>query len=165
MESFGVVRVDSSSKIEHDKPKPPPSAHHSLADERSVLEESLAVNPELANHEFESDEELRKPGLSIKEFKSLKKGQIHREGDVYVRGYTVEEASGMIHEFLKSSVLSGKRCVKIIHGKGLNSPDGISKIKLKAQSILARNQFVLGYCKAQLNDGGSGAKYVLLKKR
>lgn len=164
MNSLGVTPIDSSGKIEHSPAKPLPGNEHTVADEAKVLEESMSENPHHSSIQWESDEELCKSGLRRRDYIRLKQGKIARQNETNVRGYTFVEANSILEKFLRESVNSGYRCVKIIHGKGLKSPDGVSKIKLHTQKLLTLNKFVLAHCNATPVDGGSGAKYVLLKK-
>ena len=165
MEKSGVTKLNSTRKVPLRQSKPEPSNSNTEAAKRKVLIDSLAENPESSSHEIDGDEELRKSGLRISEFKDLKQGKIHRQDEVYIRGYTVTESTERLQSAIVQAVNSGYRCIKVIHGKGLNSPDGISKIKLNTQHLLRRNRYVLGYCNAVRTDGGAGAKYVLLKRR
>ncbi len=165
MNSLGVTPIDSSGKIELSPTKPLPSNKHTLADEAMVLEDSMSENPHNSNIQWESDEELCKSGLPRRDYFRLKQGKFARQNETNVRGYTIVEANSILEKFLRNSINSGYRCVKIIHGKGINSPDGVSKIKLHTQKLLTLNKFVLAYCNAIPADGGSGAKYVLLKKK
>ena len=165
MNSLGVTPLGSPGKVEHELPKPLPSNQQTRADDEKVLEESMSENPHHSKIQWESDEELQKSGLANRDFIRLKKGRYAREAETVIRGYKTSEANELLESFLRDSINVGHRCVKIIHGKGLNSPDGVSKIKLNTQTALMLNKHVLGYCNALPNDGGSGAKYVLLKKK
>ena len=51
----------------------------------------------------------------------------------------------------------GLRCVRVIHGKGLTSPNREPVLKGKVRRWLARVDDVLAYCEAPLHAGGSGA--------
>ncbi len=164
MESLGVTPLGKAHKTKLEKAKPVPNNDNSVKADKQVLVDSMAANPNLSKHSVESGEELQKPGLANRDFTRLKQGKIYRERELYLRGYTVEEARQLLKIFIQRAVLSGSRCIKVIHGKGLNSPDGISQIKLECQKVLSLNKFVLGYTRALPNDGGAGAKYVLLKK-
>ncbi len=165
MESLGVTPLGKSPKAQLETTKPAPNNDNSVKADQEVLAESLTTNPTLSRHAVEADEELQKSGLSHRDFTRLKQGKYCREKELYLRGYTVEKATTQLKQFIDQSVWSGFRCVKIVHGKGMNSPNGISHIKLECQRILALNKFVIGYTRALPNDGGTGAKYVLLKKR
>ncbi len=165
MESLGVTPMGESHKIKPDKPLPVANSDNSTRAKKQVLVESVSTDPRRSKHAAESGEELRKSGLSNRDFKRLRQGKFHRESELYLRGYTVESAMEQLKQFINQSTRSGFRCIKIIHGKGMNSPDGISQVKLECQHHLALNKFVLGYSRALPNDGGAGAKYVLLKRR
>ena len=165
MNQLGVTPLGDTGKVEHTRPKPLPSNIHSNADEKKVLEESMSEDPEHSTIQWDADEELCKPGLQNRDFIRLKKGRIARESETNIRGYTAVEANQMLENFLRDSVNSGYRCVKVIHGKGINSPDGVSIIKQNTQRTLTLNKFVLAYSRALPPDGGSGAKYILLKKK
>lgn len=165
MDSIEVDPIKTSGKVEHAKVKVPPDNKNTLEDETRVLEESMSENPDYSSIQREPDEELCKDGLSRRDYVRLKQGKFARQNETFIRGYTVAKANGIVEKFLQDSINSGYRCVKIVHGKGLNSPDGVSKLKLRTQRLLTLNKFVLAYCNALPADGGSGAKYVLLKKR
>ena len=55
------------------------------------------------------------------------------------------------------------RCVLIIHGKGLRSPDGRSVLKTLVRHRLEHDRAVTAFCPARPADGGDGAVYALLK--
>jgi DNA-nicking Smr family endonuclease len=57
----------------------------------------------------------------------------------------------------------GLRCVRIVHGKGLRSPNQEPVLKKKIAGWLAQRDEVLAYCQAPQADGGSGAVLVLLR--
>ena len=165
MEHLGVTPIGETPKVTLDKPKPKPSNRNATKADQQVLTESISENPLSSMHAVESEEELQKPGLQNRDFTRLKQGKIHREAELFLRGYTVEKAINLLKQFVQQSVMNGHRCIKIVHGKGMNSPDGISRIKLECHKLLTLNKLVLGYTRAQPNDGGSGATYALLKKR
>ena len=166
MINLGVKPLTGQKKL-HDSgpPKPEPNNNNTNAADLQVLNESMAEDPNNSLVAIEDGDELCKPGLKMRDFAKLTQGKIHRQDSVNLRGYTAEESKQRLKSFLADSINSGFRCVKIVHGKGMNSPDGISVIRQQTQTILNQNKFILGYCRAKPNDGGAGAKYVLLKKR
>ena len=165
MESLGVTPLGATPKTELEKSKPQPNNENSKLADQQVLAESITTNPNLSVNSVESGEELQKPGLATRDFRRLKQGKFYREAEIHLRGYLVADAIKQLKQFIYQSTLSGHRCIKIIHGKGINSPNGVSQVKLECQKFLSLNKFVLGYTRALQNDGGTGAKYVLLKKR
>jgi len=65
--------------------------------------------------------------------------------------------------FLAHSIRNGLRCVRIVHGKGLSSPNREPVLKKKLSGWLAQRDEVLAYCQAPPTEGGGGAVLVLLR--
>ena len=76
---------------------------------------------------------------------------------------TTHEAHEALGAFLVEARSGGLRCVRIIHGKGLTSPNREPVLKGKVRRWLARVDDVLAYCEAPRHAGGSGAVVVLLR--
>lgn len=97
----------------------------------------------------------------------LHRGEFSIQGHIDLHGLSVENARDVFEDFLRKSIADGKRMVLVIHGRGLSSP---------AEPILKTNVFkwlttgpwrkwIMAFASARLCDGGSGATYVLLRKR
>ena len=56
----------------------------------------------------------------------------------------------------------GRRCVRIVHGKGLRSPGREPVLKRKVRKLLARRDDVLAFAEPRAAHGGGGAVVVLL---
>lgn len=80
-----------------------------------------------------------------------------------LHGYLSDAARKQLQQFLHDALHQGFRCVLVIHGKGLNSRDGEAVLKLRTRHWLMQHPAVLAYCDAPLNEGGSGAVWVLLR--
>jgi DNA-nicking Smr family endonuclease len=79
-----------------------------------------------------------------------------------------EEAEAAVRDFLAKSHRLGLRCVLIVHGRGLNSPESFPVLKEGLPIWLGRGtakRIVLAFATARPYDGGTGAVYVLLRKR
>ena len=77
------------------------------------------------------------------------------------------EAKVELESFLARARQQGKRCVLVVHGRGLHSKDQVPVLKeaLKRWMHTARfARHVLGFSTARPHDGGGGAIYVLLKR-
>jgi DNA-nicking Smr family endonuclease len=97
----------------------------------------------------------------------LHRGDFSIQAHIDLHGLGVGEAKETFEEFLKNAVISGKRAVLIIHGRGLSSP-GEPILKNKVSEWLTRGhwcKWVIAYSSAQSYDGGTGATYVLLRQR
>ena len=113
----------------------------------------------------ETGDELlyRKPGIQDKVFRKLRRGQFAVAAELDLHGYTVQHARDSLSDFLRECITRNRRCVRIIHGKGLRSGPGRPTIKSRIGNWLQQRQEVLAYCSARQVDGGTGAVYVLLK--
>ena len=107
-------------------------------------------------------------GLDRKTMKRLKRGEFPVKDYVDLHGLTKPEAEARVKEFLVQSHKMGHRCVLIVHGRGLNSPDSFPVLKEGLPVWLNRGpvkKIVLAFSTARPYDGGTGAIYVLLRKR
>ncbi len=107
------------------------------------------------------------PGIDRRILKRLRKGDYAIQDHVDLHGMSSEEAHDEVVRFLEKSRVSGKRCVLVIHGRGLNSKMGIPVLKERMKVWLTRGRIgrvVLAFATARPADGGAGAVYVLLRK-
>ncbi len=81
-----------------------------------------------------------------------------------IHGYTFAEAESEVERFIRESLMRGLRCIKIIHGRGLRSPDGPVLKKAVVEWLSRRfRKHVIAFVSARQCDGGLGALYVLLR--
>ncbi|MBI1731613.1 MAG: Smr/MutS family protein [Gammaproteobacteria bacterium] len=144
--------------------RPAPIPLQTLADERQVMHEIGSTEFDPA--ELETGEELlyRAPGLQDRQFRRLRRGQFRVEAELDLHGFTADAARLALAGFLTRSRQEGKRCVRIIHGKGRRSHQGRPVLKTRVHHWLRQRRDVLGFCSALPPDGGTGAVYVLLKR-
>jgi DNA-nicking Smr family endonuclease len=77
------------------------------------------------------------------------------------------EARFDLESFLFDSARRGRRCVRVIHGRGRHSHKHYPVLKENIQRWLASRRLsrhVIAYTSARRCDGGGGAVYVLLRK-
>ena len=106
-------------------------------------------------------------GLDRRLIKRLRQGHFAVQGHLDLHGKTRQEARPLVEQFLLESRRMRRRCVLLVHGRGLNSKDQIPVLKESLKVWLARGRIarmVLAFCSARPSDGGSGAVYVLLRK-
>ena len=107
------------------------------------------------------------PGLDPRVMKQLRGGEFTVQGDLDLHGVNAETARGLVERFILGAQQRELRCVRIVHGRGKNSPDGVPVLKTKLPRWLARGParlVVLAYTSATRHDGGPGATYVLLRR-
>lgn len=85
------------------------------------------------------------------------------QGRLDLHGYLSDAARRRLQQFLHDAYHQGWRCVLIIHGKGMNSPNGDPVLKRLTRHWLMQHPAVLAYCDAPLTEGGHGAVWVLLR--
>lgn len=117
----------------------------------------------------DSDEfiEGRVAGLDPAVVRKLRRGEFAVQGHVDLHGLTREEAKRAVDAFLRASRQAGKRCVLVVHGRGLHSKDQLPVLKDALRSWLGAARFarhVLAFASARPADGGAGAIYVLLRR-
>jgi DNA-nicking Smr family endonuclease len=93
----------------------------------------------------------------------LRRGRWAIQSELDLHGYDREEARAALGRFLTLALGRGHRCVRVIHGKGLSSPGGVSVLKILSRQWLAQREEVLAFCPARPCDGGEGALLALLR--
>lgn len=149
---------------------PPHRARRAATPEQSQRD-ARAVMETLLSHEYEpadveTGEELlyARPGVQHGALRKLRRGQYAIEAELDLHGYTVAQAREALDGFLRRSRAMGKRCVRVVHGKGRSSEGRVPVLKGKVNAWLRRTDQVLAFCSAIPRDGGTGAVYVLLKR-
>jgi DNA-nicking Smr family endonuclease len=108
--------------------------------------------------------EFKRDGIQHRTFSDLKRGIIEPEETLDLHGLRVLEARKALARFLKQSTTRGRRCIRIIHGKGRGSSQQ-PILKQKINQWLPQREEVLAFTSAPRWDGGTGAVYVLLSRK
>jgi DNA-nicking Smr family endonuclease len=162
--------MSDATPLSHDRIAPAPARASARArfrrhDEREVLRESLEADSETM--EFGSGQSLSywHPSVGRRTFRKLARGNFSIQSEIDLHGLTVAEAKSALADFIDESVEYGHRCVRVIHGKGRGSGSNGPVLKRKVDSWLRKWNAVLAFVSARQADGGTGAAYVLLRKR
>lgn len=144
-----------------------PSPTQRLADEADALASSRQGSDSLSSawevgQEIDAEQTFRRPGLGADLIVKLRRGHWKLQGELDLHGHTSDEAHAALALFLAEARSRGWRCVRVIHGKGLSSPNREPVLKGKVRRWLTRRDEVLAYCEAPQHGGGSGAVLVLL---
>lgn len=141
-----------------------PRAASRRADEARVLAESLAYDAH--DLDVESGDELgyRREGTPESVLRRLRRGEYAIRDEIDLHGMTQDEARVALGAFLAEAMLHGRRCVRVIHGKGRGSGHRGPVLKSAVNRWLRRHGSVSAFCSARRSDGGTGALYVLLSR-
>ena len=107
-------------------------------------------------------------GLDAHVVRKLKRGEFAVQAHLDLHGLLKEVAKTELESFLGKSRQQGKRCVLVVHGRGLHSKDQVPVLKEALKRWMGTDRFarhVLAFATARPHDGGAGAVYVLLKRQ
>jgi DNA-nicking Smr family endonuclease len=159
-----VVPLPPDNRADIGRPRPRPLARQRLRDEQQVLIDALA-DPWDWDAATATGEELvfARPGVPAAVLRKLRRGGWVIRAELDLHGHTGDEARIALAAFLNRCLKDERRCVRIIHGKGLGSKNRLPVLKHKLRHWLTQREDVLAFCQARAVDGGSGAVVVLLK--
>ncbi len=162
-----VAPLASGNRARHAKVPTSASPAKRLADEADALAASRRGLDALpgawdVGQEIESEQTFRRPGLGADLVSKLRRGHWAVQAELDLHWHTTDQAHAALVLFLAEAISHGWRCVRVIHGKGLSSPNREPVLKGKVRRWLTHRNEVLAYCEAPRHSGGSGAVLVLL---
>jgi DNA-nicking Smr family endonuclease len=122
--------------------------------EAASTEEAAAGGAALSFH---------RAGVRIQVMRRLRRGLYPIEDELDLHGLNQSVARDRLADFIARSRDSGRRCVRIIHGKGSRSGARGPVLKTAVNLWLRRHMDVMAFTSARAIDGGTGAVYVLLR--
>jgi DNA-nicking Smr family endonuclease len=106
---------------------------------------------------------FQRNGIRDQVMRRLKRGLYPSEDELDLHGLNQTAARDRLAEFIAHSRDSGRRCVRIVHGKGYRSGARGPVLKAAVNLWLRRHLDVMAFTSARAIDGGTGAVYVLLR--
>jgi DNA-nicking Smr family endonuclease len=163
-----VQKLPPANRADLRHPRPEPIARNTLADERDVLAdakygEQPAPQTWEVGQEFEHEQTFVRKGIGPDVVGKLRRGHWAVQAELDLHGMNTDEAHDALADFIAGARERGMRCLRVIHGKGLTSPNREPVLKGKVRSWLAHWDEVLAYAEAPQHAGGGGAVMVLLK--
>ena len=113
--------------------------------------------------EIEDDAVFLRPGLPRDILRKLRRTHWVIQEHLDLHGLTGDEAVAETAVFLAACKREGRRCVRIVHGKGLRSPGREPVLKRRIRKLLTRRDEVLAFAEPRALHGGGGAVVVLLQ--
>ena len=106
---------------------------------------------------------FRRGGVRDQVMRRLRRGLYPTEDELDLHGLNQTAARDQLAEFIARSRGAGRRCVRIVHGKGYRSGARGPVLKAAVNLWLRRHMDVMAFTSARTIDGGTGALYVLLR--
>jgi DNA-nicking Smr family endonuclease len=96
----------------------------------------------------------------------LRAGDVRVEFRVDLHGLNARTAHVAVRRALERAHADGQRCVLVVHGRGLHSPEGpvLRAFLLRWLTESRVAPIVMAFACARPRDGGEGATYVLLRR-
>jgi len=158
-----VRPIAPTNRILPQRSKPAPVPAKRLEDERAVLQELAHLALDGDDVEMEDDATFLRPGLPRDILRKLRRTHWVIQDTLDLHGLTGDEAVAETAVFLAACKREGRRCVRIVHGKGLRSPGKEPVLKRRIRKLLTRRDEVLAFVEPRALQGGSGAVIVLLQ--
>jgi DNA-nicking Smr family endonuclease len=148
---------------------PPPVRPARDPDSEALADLDALVRGERPFQIVETGEHVegRAPGVDHRTMRKLRRGQLSVQAHLDLHGMTWKEARAVVERFFEEARTEGKRCVLVVHGRGLGSKDGVPVLKSRLTAWLSRGgarRRVLAFCSALPEQGGGGATMVLLRR-
>jgi len=165
---FGRI-LDDWEKMQHEREdSSPPLARKGAGADTSSADAAArgALEAWLAEHDVgDKDAESGEAAGDAESSREARRlATLKPEAALDLHGMTGEEAESAIADFLDSSSRIGLEKVLVIHGKGLHST-GLPVLKKTARRALEAHPLAGKFGEADKIDGGSGALWVLIRKR
>lgn len=161
--AIGPVRALPERAPPPAPPRPRPAARMAERDEEDAREafRRALKSPLLAGDVLS----YRRHEVAPQVLRRLARGEYAAQDELDLHSVDAMTAAAMLRVFMKESRAAGLGCVRIIHGKGLNSPDGVPTIKNMVDRLLRQRGDVLAFHSAPPAGGGTGAVLVLITDR
>lgn len=159
----GKVRAMPDVPVPPAPPKPKPSAKMARRDEdeaRDAFQHAVIAALEAGDVLSYRRNEVPPPVL-----KRLARGEYAAQEELDLHGLPARAAEALLREFMRDCSTHGVGCVRIIHGKGLNSGERLPVLKNLVDRVLRHRADVLAFHSPPAAQGGAGAVLVLLEKR
>lgn len=162
MQRTGVVPLDTKKYARATAPVPPKRPQNrELVETVNAKAQAQELDDTYADYPQESYVHFS-AGTDVLD--KLRRGAWPVADRIDLHGLHSDEAKTTVVSFLRQSYEVGLRCVLIVHGRGLNSPEG-PVLKPLVRRWASQLPFVLAYTDGGPNYGADGAVLVLLAKR
>lgn len=164
----GVQKPPWRHKLIRTTPPPSPLPEHPGLEDLRLMREAVRGNPAMSVPDHPEYIEGW-VGICGKHFlPKLRAGLYSIQAQIDLHGLSRDAARTEVERFIIENARYRACCIKVIHGRGINSPDSHPVLKQHLQDWLSTrrmSRYVVAFASAQPADGGVGALYVLLRRR
>lgn len=163
-QAIGPVRELPETVPPPSKPKPRAAAAMAERDEADARSEFRRAMDRDDLHVGDALD-YRREEVPARVLQRLRKGLYAAQDELDLHHADAQRAEALLRAFLQHAQQDGLGCVRIIHGKGLNSDSAIPVLKNLVDRVLRHRADVLAFHSAPAAQGGTGAVLVLLARR
>lgn len=162
--AIGPVRELQAAPLPPQSPKPRPSTRMAERDDAEARSEfrQLLDGPLLQGGD---SMRYRRDEIPPRVLRRLGRGEYAAQEELDLHHSDAQQATALLRLFLRDAVDAGVGCVRIVHGKGLNSSPDAPILKNLVDRLLRQRADVLAFHTAPGGQGGTGAVLVLLRPR
>ncbi|MEI2767432.1 MAG: Smr/MutS family protein [Nitrosomonas sp.] len=160
-----VVPLSASNRIASDNRPITPIPRKRRPDSVNISVDLSSEHSFISSIESGDDWSFARPGVSHQTLRRLRRGYWPIQDNLDLHGYTRDAAHQELIAFLENCTENQFRCVRVIHGKGLSSPNRDPILKKQVGHWLVQYPRVLAFYQAKPSDGGGGAILVLLQTK
>jgi DNA-nicking Smr family endonuclease len=159
-QALPVGLAKSGPRLRHRKPAP---AYESLDAAMPLVDPMPSGSGEAAQIAGGDPLSFQRSGVRTQVVRRLRRGLFPIEDELDLHGLSQTAARDQLAQFLAQNRDAGRRCVRVIHGKGYRSGARGPLLKIAVDLWLRRHWDVMAFTSARPIDGGTGAVYVLLR--
>ena len=163
--AVGPVRALPATPAPPERPRPRPRARMAERDEAQAREDFRLGRGEGFSIERGDVLSHRRDQVPPRTLKRLSQGLYAAQDELDLHHADAGTAETLLRRFLAEARDAGFGCVRVVHGKGLNSSDSLPVLKNVVDRILRQRSDVLAFHSAPPAQGGTGAVLVLLARR
>ena len=140
-----------------------PRVRKPIPDAAEDLDQLMPLISTAADESATAALSFRRGGVRDQVMRRLRRGLYPTEDELDLHGLNQTAARDQLAQFIARSRGAGRRCVRIVHGKGYRSGARGPVLKTAVNLWLRRHLDVMAFTSARMIDGGTGAVYVLLR--
>lgn len=163
--AVGPVRALPATPPPPERPRPRPRARMAERDEAQAREDFRLGRGEGFTIERGDVLSHRSEQVPPRTLRRLSQGLYAAQDELDLHSADAGTAETLLRRFLADARDAGCGCVRVVHGKGLNSSDSLPVLKNVVDRILRQRADVLAFHSAPPAQGGTGAVLVLLARR